>query len=357
MGEKTEKATPKKLRDAKKKGQVAKAQDLPAAFTFMASLAATLGLGAFLYHQIGDFLVASFKLVTSQDHIGSIVNLFYQSFLIIFVASMPVLGLVSLVGVLVTFITVGPVFAPEVFKFDIKKFDMVANLKAKFKMKTMIELVKQIFKISVACYLIYGVVYESLPVLAKAVGLPLSGAFDIFYTFLFQVIVKVGIFFLFVAIADFAYQKYNFGKEMMMEKFEIKQEYKNTEGDPHIKGRRRQIAQEIAYQEGASGAVQRAQAVVTNPTHLAIALGYEREVDAAPYILAMGQGTYAQQIVKLAEQYGIPIMRNIPLAHKLWEEGKLYEYVPEESYEAIAEILRWVATLKEHPSSYSDTEQ
>ncbi len=96
-----------------------------------------------------------------------------------------------------------------------------------------------------------------------------------------------------------------------MEKFEVKQEYKNTEGDPHIKSKRKQIAQEIAYQEGPSAAVQKAQAVVTNPIHLAIAIGYKQEIDAAPYILMMGKDYLADQIVKLAEQYNVPIMRNI----------------------------------------------
>ena len=132
-----------------------------------------------------------------------------------------------------------------------------------------------------------------------------------------------------------------------MEKFEIKQEYKNTEGDPHIKSKRKQIAQEIAYSGRAGRRSQRAKAVVTNPTHLAIAIGYERDVDAAPYILAMGKDGLAERMIKLAEQYDVPVLRNIPLAHKLWDEGELYEYVPEETYEALAEILRWVASLKD----------
>jgi flagellar biosynthesis protein FlhB len=144
---------------------------------------------------------------------------------------------------------------------------------------------------------------------------------------------------------DFAYQKYNFGKEMMMEKFEVKQEYKNTEGDPHIKSKRRQIAQEMAYQEGPGGGVRSAQAVVTNPTELAIALGYKRGIDAAPYILGMGEGVTAKMMVTIAKKHDIPIVRNIKLAHTLWDHGELYEYVPESTYEPIAQIIRWVQAL------------
>lgn len=347
MGEKTEKATPKKLKDAAKKGQVAKAQDLPAAFTFIASVAIILALASTLYHQMADFMVGTFQAVTNPDLNVTILALFYKANEVIFLASIPTLLAVSMIGVIVTFLAVGPVFAPEVFKFDIKKFNPVDNLKAKFKLKTLVELLKSLIKIFVAAYLIYLVMVKSVPVLIQTVSMPISGALAVFYAFLLEVVVKVGLFFLVIAVADFVYQKKSFANEMKMEKFEIKQEYKNSEGDPHIKSKRKQIAQEIAYSEGPAGGVKRAKAVVTNPTHLAVAIGYEREVDAAPFILAMGKDGLAERMIKLAEQYDVPVLRNIPLAHKLWDEGELYEYVPEETYEALAEILRWVASLKD----------
>jgi type III secretion protein U len=348
MGEKTEKASPKKLKDARKKGQVAKSQDLPSAFTFIASIAVTLGMSHFLYSKLGGFFKSTFNLVSSNQEMTVLIpSLFYESINVIFITSLPVMALVAALGVVVNFLAVGPVFSTEVFKFDIKKFDMVQNLKAKFKMKTLVELLKSLLKISIAGYLIYGVMYKSLPVLTKAVALPMSGALLIFHAFLMEVIIKVGIFFIVVAVLDFAYQKYNFGKEMMMEKFELKQEYKNTEGDPQIKGKRKQIAQEIAYSEGPGGGVKRAAAVVTNPVHLAIAIGYNKEIDPAPYILTMGDGILADRILHFAEKYEIPVVRNIPLAHELWQNGEVYEYVPEESYEALAEILLWIASLEE----------
>lgn len=345
MGEKTEKATPKKLRDARKKGQVAKSQDLPSAFTFIASVWAVLGLSAMLYSKLGDFVVSSFKSIGSQDLDRIVPALFMQAISESFMISLPILAVVSAVGVIITFLTVGPVFAPEVFKFDIKKFDPVQNLKAKFKIKTLVELLKSVIKLSVAGYLIYDVVYASIPVLIRSVELPMGSAMLLFNTFMMEVMIKVGLFFIVVAVADFSYQKYSFANEMKMEKFEVKQEYKNTEGDPHIKGKRKQMAQEIAFGDGPSGGVKQAQAVVTNPTHKAIAVGYRRELDAAPYILGMGEDLIALQMIKIAERHGIPVVRNIRLAHKLWDEGEVYEYVPEETYEAIAEILRWIEAL------------
>lgn len=246
-------------------------------------------------------------------------------------------------------------FALEVFKFDIKKFDPVSNLKGKFKLKTLVELLKSLIKISVASYLIYSVMYESLPVLITAVSLPMKADLLIFHAFLMEVVLKVGLFFIAVALIDFMYQKYSFSNEMKMEKFEVKQEYKNSEGDPHIKSKRKQIAQELAYSEGPAGGVKKASAVVTNPIHLAVAIGYNKELDAAPYILAMGEGILAERIINIAEQHNIPVVRNIKLAHTLWDNGDLYEYVPEDTYEAIATILRWLSSLNtEAEFEYSD---
>jgi type III secretion protein U len=345
MGEKTEQASPKKLRDARKKGQVAKSQDLPSAFTFIVSIWLVLSMSRFLYDKMGHFLISIFSLIPEAGHSTHLFELFQEGLMVIFLASMPIMVLVAFVGVVINFLAVGPVFAMEVFKFDIKKFDPVQNLKGKFKMATVVELIKSVAKITVACILIYHVMYNSLPVLIRTVSMPMASALLVFDAFLMEVVMKVGIFFLVIAVADFAYQKYNFAKEMKMEKFEVKQEHKNTEGDPHIKSKRRQIAQETAYEEGPSGGVQRAQAVVTNPTELAIAIGYKRGIDVAPYILGMGEGPVAKQMVAMAKRHEVPVVRNIRLAHKLWDEGETYEYVPEGTYELIADIMRWIQAL------------
>ena len=134
-----------------------------------------------------------------------------------------------------------------------------------------------------------------------------------------------------------------------MEKFEVKQEFKDTEGDPHVKSRRRQTAHEIAYQEGPVSA-RRARAIITNPIHLAVAIEYEEEKEPAPKIITMGQGIVADQIIKFGQEAGVPIMRNVNLAQILFQKGKIGDYIPEETYEAMAEILQWLKRLKEEES-------
>ncbi len=347
MAEKTEKATPKKLRDARKKGQVAKSQDFPSAFTFIASVAVTLFSTKFLFEQMAGFMVSTFKSIGSTTDFSSrIGGILGQSLLVILQSTLPIALITAFIGVLVTFLIVGPVFSGEVLKIDPKRLNPVTNLKNMFKIKTWIELLKSILKIAGAMILIYSVIYNSIPEIVSTAAMPPVGAAVVFSDFLFKVIIRVGIFFLIVAIFDLAFQRYNFGKEMKMEKFEVKQEFRDTEGDPHLKSRRRQTAQEIAYQEGPISA-RRARAIITNPIHLAVAIEYHEEKEPAPRIVTMGQGIIADQIVRFGQEAGVPIMRNVSLAQTLSQKGKIGDYIPDETYEAVAEILQWVKRLKE----------
>lgn len=346
MGEKTEKASPKKLRDARKKGQVAKSQDAPQAVTFIVSIATTIALAGYLYDNISEFLISCFSSVGNPNLTEVVLSFFVEANLMIFKTAIPIMLVTAVVGILTNFLLIGPVVAMEAFKPDIKKFNPVTNIKNKFKMKTLVELLKQIIKISVAVYLIYGVVHNSIGDLIATVDMPMSGAMHIYASFLIEVVKRVGLFFLIIAIADFAYQKKVFAKEMMMEKYEQKQEYKSTEGDPQIKGKRKQIAQEIAFSDPPERGVREAKAVVVNPIHIAVAIGYEEDQYALPFICAMGQDTLAQLIVKEAENYDVPVLRNIGLAHDLYDNGEVWEFIPEAAYEPVAEILRWIAAIE-----------
>jgi type III secretion protein U len=346
MAEKTEKATPKKLRDARKKGQVAKSQDFPSAFTFVVSIATVIISSGYLFQALASYIITMFKLsstnVDLQNRAGGI---FSEAIQVIFNTSMPIMVLTACVGLLTNFLIVGPMFSVEAMKPDIKRLNPVTNIKNLFKLKTLFELLKSIFKISGALILIYTVVWYSIPEIVSTAALPVIGSAMVFSDFLIKVIIRVGIFFLIIAIFDLVFQKKNFAKEMKMEKFEVKQEFKDTEGDPQIKSKRRQTAQEIAYQEGPMS-VKRAKAVITNPIHIAVAVEYNAETEPAPRIVTMGKGTVADLIMKIAQENGIPIMRNVTLAQTLFEKGKISEYIPEDTYKAAAEILRWLEGIE-----------
>lgn len=346
MAEKTEKATPKKLRDARKKGQVAKSQDFPSVFTFITSIAVVLFSTKYLFEQMGGYIVATFRSIAGTTEMSSRAGGYLaECLMVILQCSLPIVVVTSLVGVLVTFLVVGPVFSGEVVKIDLKRLNPVTNLKNMFKMKTWIELIKSILKISGAMFLIYSVIYNSVPEIIGTAGIAPLGSAYVFSSFLTKVIIRVGIFFLIIAIFDLAYQRHNFQKEMKMEKFEVKQEYRDTEGDPHMKSKRKQVAQEIAYQEGPMAA-RRARAIITNPIHIAVAIEYKETTEPAPRIITMGQGLIADQIVRFGQAAFVPIMRNVSLAQILFRKGKIGDYVPEETYEALAEILQWLKRLE-----------
>ncbi|MCX6990274.1 MAG: type III secretion system export apparatus subunit SctU [Chlamydiae bacterium] len=346
MAEKTEKATPKKLRDARKKGQVAKSQDFPSAFTFVVSISTTLLLSGYLFDQLASYIITTFKSISGNlDMQTKAPAVLYEAINVIYRTSIPIAAFTCVVGVMTGFLIVGPLFTFESMKPDLKKLNPIDNIKNMFKFKTLFELMKSILKISGAIILIYSVVITSLPEIIATVGMPILGIAHVFNDFLIKVVVRVGIFFLTIAVIDLVYQKKNFAKEMKMEKHQVKQEYKDTEGDPHIKGKRKQAAQEIAYQEG-PGAVKRAKAVITNPVHIAVAIQYHSETEPAPRILTMGKGTVADLIIKEATNHHIPIMRNVDLAQALFEKGEINNFIPEETYQAVSEILKWLEGLE-----------
>ncbi len=351
MGEKTEQATPKKLSDARKKGQIAKSQDAGSAVTFMIAFATIMHLMGNIYDNVSEFLISVLTVVGRGEGATVIPTYFHEALSLILQTSIPIIGLVALGGVMINFLLVGPLLTFEVFKPDIKKFDPIANLKGKFKLKTFVELLKSIFKILGAATIILIIIIDLIPEVIQTVQLSIFAVIPILGSFLSQVIIKVGIFFCAVAALDLVYQKKTFSKEMMMEKFETKQEYKNSEGDPQIKSKRKEIAREIAYSDGPAEAVKYAKAVITNPTHLAIAIGYRQEEDPAPFILTMGKNYVADVIIEEAKRLEVPILRNIDLAHRLIDEGKEFDFIPESTYEAVAEILKWLASLEEDSES------
>ena len=354
MAEKTEKATPKKLRDARKKGQVAKSQDFGSAFTFVVSISSVLILSNYIFQKLSSYMIMVFNQSRHPGELSSNVSSYlWQSLMIIAECSFPTLVITMIVGVFVNFLLVGPMFSLEVVLPKLEKLNPVTNLKNLFKFKTVFELLKSLFKITGAIVIVYYTMKQATPEVLSSADLPVVAILNIFSSFLIKLIIRIGIFFVIVALADLVYQRANFAKEMKMEKFEVKQEYKDTEGDPQIKSRRRQTAHEIAYQEGPKS-VRRAKTVITNPTHLAVALEYDEVEQIAPKIVTMGQGIMAEKIIDAALEYNIPVMRNVPLAQTLFATGKIGQYIPEECYIAVAEILKWLKSLEQGQDEIPD---
>jgi len=215
-----------------------------------------------------------------------------------------------------------------------------------FSIKNLVEFLRSIVKIAVVSLVFYKVFMEALPLLMRLPGQGTRGVDIALRLVLWRASLYCAAAFALIAAADWLFQRWQFMKEHKMSKEDIKQEFKQMEGDPQIKGQRKQLHQEMVMNDQAQS-VRQADVLVTNPTHLAIAIEYKPEKTPLPVVLAKGEGALAERMMKIAEEAGVPIMRNVPLAHDLWEQGQELQYIPSSLIEPVAEVLRWLRELKE----------
>ncbi|MCP5468047.1 MAG: type III secretion system export apparatus subunit SctU [Deltaproteobacteria bacterium] len=345
--EKTEEATPKKLREARKKGQVPKSRDVSTIVVLIivfAMLAVGMGWAG---QQIKGFMTLAFEQASNPNSFqgGQFVELGTEALLTLAKVFLPIALAAVVVGAFSGFLQVGSVFATDPLKPKLQKLNALEGLKNMFKTQTFIELIKNIAKMTVVFYLAYSTMKGEIQAVLRTVNSPIEESAAVTGGLIFSFMVKVLIAFLFISMIDFIVQKKQFMKQMRMTKDEVKREYKQDEGDPMIKGQRKQIHREMVFGD-VKRQVAKSDVVVTNPNHVAVALKYDRSEMVAPEIMIRGQRSFADTIKKYAEEFEIPMMRNVPLAWALFdlEEG---EEIPEELYEAVAEILSYVYRMKQ----------
>jgi flagellar biosynthesis protein FlhB len=343
--EKTEDATPKRMRESRKKGQVAKSKDLTTVFVLIGVVASVLFFGREMFNQLGDFMVYALSQGdTANPSVEQMGEFGWNGFGVMVRASAAPLIASFVVALVVAFLQVGGMFSLEPLKPQLKKLNPIEGAKNMLKMKTFIELGKNIIKMSTLMLLAYVTINKFLRPFLLSLTLDVQEGVKVGGLMLAYYLLLVFIVFILIAIIDVFLQRKEHKKEMKMTKDEVKREYKEDEGDPLIKGQRKQLHQEMAMSD-VSQQVKSSDVVVTNPTHLAIAIKYDSAEMVAPQIMAKGQRLYAQMIREMAEDYGVPIMRNVPLAWALIEL-EVGDEVPEEIYQAVAEILAFVYRMK-----------
>jgi flagellar biosynthetic protein FlhB len=348
-GEKTEQPTEKRLRDARRKGQVARSQDLTSALLLTAAVA-ILGLAG---TQIGFGLAEAMRtgLVRATTFKGDLQQTvataeIWSGMHTMAAALAPLLAALFVVALIVSYLQVGPIFSLETIKPDVKKLNPAEGFKQKFlKPRAYLELVKTILKMMVAAGVIAAVIWNSRADIIRLSTQNVANATAFASGIIFQIGLKVAVAFLVLGLADRFLQKFLHLRELKMTKQEVKEEYKETEGNPLIKSARRRIHFEI-LQQAMMAAVKRADVVVVNPTHVAVALKYDRAEMDAPVVVAKGAELMAAQIRQIAKDSDVPILRDVPLAHALYEL-EIDSSIPEALYEAVAEVLRWVYQLSE----------
>lgn len=345
MSEKTEQPTAKKLRDARQKGQVAKSQEV-------ASTAVILS--AFLVVWIGwDSMLANIKeMVLLPTHYMD--RPFAEALPMVLAGVLskaalvcaPVVFLAAVMGVAANYMQVGFLFSLESIKPDLKKINPGEGAKRIFCKKNFLELVKSALKILFLGILLKMVVEDALDALMKIPYGGMDGLMAVLGKVLFKIVVNTGLCFTIVAAFDFFLQKKLHTKQLMMSKDEVKREYKEMEGDPIIKSKRKQLHQELVMSDTIAK-VKKSSVLVTNPTHLAVALFYEKGKTKLPVVTAKGANLVARRMVEAAKEAGVPIMQNVPLAHNLYDDANVGQYIPGDLIEPVAEVLRWVQQLQD----------
>lgn len=348
--EKTEDPTPKRLRDARKKGQVYKSRDLETVIVLIAAFGTLVILRPYLVSELERLMRLAFEAIGRPSfETGLIYELGLASAVTLVKVSLPFLVVVMLVAALVGFLQVGPVFSVEPLKPQTKRLNAIENLKNMLKPKILFELAKNIFKVVVVFLIAFLVIKGMLEPFLYSLTVPLEGSARLGGIIIVKFLLRFFIVFLMIAILDLLMQRREYIKNLKMTKEEVKREYKEDEGDPLIRSQRRQIHMEMAMGD-VRQQVKTADVVITNPTHLAVALRYDKETMVSPQIVAKGQRLFAEYIRELAEEFGIPTVRNIPLAWSLIEL-EIGDEIPETLYIAVAELLTFVYRLKEEKGS------
>ena len=353
-GEKTEQPTEKRLRDARKKGQIAKSQDLTSALMLLTAVC-VFWLGGTMMAQVlmrtmknGIETAGAFDGVLTKDRAMEVLT---QGAFDMLTALAPWFIFMFLGAILFNYIQVGSMFAVEGLKPELNKLNPAEGFKQKFlKPKQYVELGKTLLKSIITFVVVASVLYAEIPSIALLLSQPAGNV----VAYLFALILKIGFYvalmFVGLAVGDYFLQRFMFLNQMKMSKQEVKQEYKESEGDPLIKWMRKNIHREILSQNVVA-AVQTADVVVVNPTHVAVALKYDRKNGGAPVVVAKGAELAAKQIREIAKKHDVPMMRDVPLARALYEV-EVDNEIPEEFYETVAEVLRWVYSLNEEKTEH-----
>ena len=344
-GDKTELPTPKKLRDARKKGDVPKSKEVTTTFGLMTWLLVLVLGGGFAARRITDLTARAFTAAAdpSPQMMLAVGEAAANTLVVLMaVAVVPVI----FVSLLTEFAQVGPVFAAEKLKFKMDKLNPAEGLKKMVSMDNWVEVLKALLKtvlIATIGTLIVRAYMSDVTALPHADPAAMAAVMTRLVLLSFGATLAC---FVLVAGADAAYQRYSFTKKQKMSLRDIKQEYKEQEGDPHLKSHRKQTAIEQSQQTPAMAARQ-ASVLLTNPTHLAVAIHYDQDEGTVPVVTGKGEATVAGEMRRAAAQEGVPTMRDVRLARALYRDAPEGDPVPEAHFDAVAALLVWAQGIRD----------
>ncbi len=346
-GEKTEKATPKKRQDARKKGQVLKSQDVSAAFLLLISFIFIFFYAKFIYERLHnlteDFLVND--IFTEISSIEIALEIYSEMLIEMAFMILPVMVVALIAGVGANYIQFGFLFTTETLKLDLKKMDPIKGIKKIISMRAIINLVKSLLKVTFIGTVTTAVIIIFLEdVLTLGFHTPAEILGTVAFLSGIMGLVAAVVLIL-IAVIDYFYERFEYEKNLKMSKQDIKDEHKNAEGDPLIKSKIKQRQREMAMRRMMQE-IPSADVVITNPTHYAIALKYDEDSMEAPKVVAKGTDFIAQKIKLIAKEHDVMMVENRPLARAMYDQVEIGDQVPEQFFKTVAEILAYVYRMK-----------
>ncbi|RWZ60478.1 flagellar biosynthesis protein FlhB [Halobacillus fulvus] len=344
--EKTEKATPKKRQDTRKKGQVPKSQDVNTGFLMLLVFGILFLLGPYMKAVMMNMYAHSFteymhwEVTEAQVHM-----VFSEMTWEISKVIAPVMGIAIVAGVASNLLQVGVLFTGEPLKPDLKKLDPIKGAKKIFSARALVELVKSLLKITMIGVVTFTIIWLNRDEMMMSAQRSIDGALAFFGTMTIWMGLASALALLILSVLDFTYQKYDHEKNIRMSKKDVKDEYKNIEGDPQIKAKIKEKQRQMSAARMMSE-VPGADVVITNPTHYAIAIKYDEERSDAPIVVAKGVDFVAQKIKEVAKANDVMMVENRPLARALYQDSEIDQPIDEQFYQAVAELLAYVYRLE-----------
>jgi flagellar biosynthetic protein flhB len=351
-GEKTEEPTAKKLSDARNEGQVAKGKDLTSAvmllvlFMVLRFTVGNMGEGFIEcfnknYTQIGDLFTSTHGEYNMQYTIALIQSAALDMLKLL----IPFFGIGFIIAIVIELAQVKWKPTSKPLQPKLSKFNPINGIKRMFSVRTLVSLIKQVVILVVIFIVVYNKLKSRMSDIYMLYDIPLISAIMLLGDIIFDIGTVICVIYTIIGIADYVFEKRKFRKDMMMTKQEVKDEWKNTEGNPEVKNKIRQKMSE-ASRRRMMQAVPEADVVITNPTHFAVALKYEQNKGKAPVVVAKGEDYLAAKIKEAARENNIEIVENKPLARMLYYNVELDEEIPPELYQAVAEVLAFVYNIK-----------
>ena len=344
--EKTEEPTQRKKEESRKKGQVTKSAELSSVFVILAAFVALKSASPYIYEKMTGYMRFAFTEINVREDftIQSIHFVIMNAAVVFMETIIPVMLSVLVVSVVVLFFQVGFNFTPDAIMPQFSRINPMSGFGRIFSKRSLVELVKSLVKISVVGYLIYRFIQKETLRIPALMMSELAESFTVLASIIYDLAFQIAMIILVLAFLDYGYQWWEHMQNLKMSKQEVKEEMKQTEGNPQVKGKIREKQRAMAMRRMMSE-VPKADVVVTNPTHFAIAIKYEAGMEA-PVVIAKGSDFIAQRIKEIAKENDIVIVENKPLAQTLFKTTEIGDMIPDDLYKAVAEVLAYVYRLK-----------